>query len=405
MGLKQSCRRRADGDNHVEGGTASGCEGLLEGNGVKISRLAGLAAIAVLGIGGWLIFRRPDKPKPAAPEIPVTAGMTEIKDVPVYVRGLGTVQAYNTVTVKSRVDGQITKVQFVEGAEVRAGDPLFQIDPRPYQATLDQASANLQKDQAQLEGAERDLARYGKLVGPGFQTRQSFEDQQATVGQLQGSVKADQALIDSSKLNLDYADVRSPINGRTGARLVDLGNFVQASQATNLVTITQLKPIFVSFTVPQDALDQIRQNQAKAPLTVIAYAQDDKTELAEGRLSLINNQVDTTTGTILLKATFDNADERLWPGSFVNARLILSVRKDAVTVPAETVMQGPNGAYAYVIKPDQTVERQDIDVAATQDGMAVIGKGLGPNQKIVVDGQYRLTNGSKVRTAAPSKAG
>jgi multidrug efflux system membrane fusion protein len=372
---------------------------------VKLSRLFGLAAIVALGIAGWLVFRGPGAPKMAAqPAVPVMAGTTEVRDVPVYVRGLGTVQAFNTVTIKSRVDGQITQVQFTEGADVKTGDPLFQIDPRPYQATLEQAEANLQKDQAQLQGAQLDLERYSKLVTPGFQTRQSVDDQRAMVGQLQGSVKADQALIDSSKLNLEYAAVRSPIDGRTGARLVDLGNFVQASQATNLVTVTQLKPIFVTFTVPQDALDQIRLNQAKGQLTVLAYASDDKTLLADGKLTLINNQVDTTTGTILLKATFENADERLWPGEFIAARLILSVRKDAVTVPSQTVMQGPDGAYAYVIRPDQTVERKEVDVAATQDGVAVIGKGLEPNQSIVVEGQYRLVNGTKIKILPP-KAG
>ena len=303
---------------------------------LKQSHVIGLAAVIAIFAGGYVALHRQTQPKTAAQAlIPVTAGSTEVKDVPVFVRGLGTVQAFNTVTVKSRVDGQITQVLFTEGAEVKAGDPLFLIDPRPYQATLDQAEANLQRDQAQLAGAQRDLERYGKLVGPGFQTRQSFEDEKATVGQLEGSVKADQAAIDSGKLNLEYANVRSPITGRTGARLVDIGNFVQASLATNLVTVTQIKPIFVNFTVPQSALDEIRLNQAKEPLTVIAYDSDDKTALATGKLTLINNQVDTTTGTIELKATFDNADERLWPGEFINARLILSVRKGAITVPAQ----------------------------------------------------------------------
>ncbi len=369
---------------------------------MKKSHVIGLAAIIAVCAVGYVALHRQAQPKSAAQDvIPVTAGATEVKDVPVFVRGLGTVQAFNTVTIKSRVDGQITQVLFREGAEVNAGDPLFLIDPRPYQAALDQAEANLQRDQAQLAGAQRDLERYGKLVGPGFQTRQSFEDQKATVGQLEGSVKADQAAIDNGKLNIEYANVRSPITGRTGARLVDIGNFVQASLATNLVTVTQIKPIFVNFTVPQSALDDIRLNQAKAPLTVIAYDSDDKTALATGTLTLINNQVDATTGTIELKATFDNADERLWPGQFVNARLILSVRKGAITVPAQTIMQGPNGAYAYVINPDQTVERRAVDVAATQDGLAVISKGLDRDQTIVVDGQYRLVNGSKIKIVAP----
>jgi multidrug efflux system membrane fusion protein len=355
--------------------------------------------VAVVAVGGWYLihhFTTKNAPPPQA-AIPVTPGTVTVKDVPVYVRGLGTVQAYNTVTIKSRVDGQITQVLFTEGQEVKANDPLFQIDPRPFQAALEQAQANLQKDQAQLQGAQRDLVRFGKLIEPGFQTRQSYEDQMATVGQMTGSTKADQALIDSSQLNLDYANVRSPITGRTGARLVDIGNFIQSSAGTNLVTVTQMKPIFVTFTVPQDNLDQILQNQAQAPLTVVAYAADDKTVLAQGKLTLINNQVDTTTGTIQLKGTFDNEDERLWPGEFINARLIVSVKKNALTVPSQTVMQGPNGAYAYTIQPDKTVQRQEVDVALTQDGEAVIDKGLQANESVVVDGQYRLTRGSKVK--------
>jgi len=358
----------------------------------------GIVVVAVAVGGGYLIHHfTAKKPPPPQAVIPVTPGAITVKDVPVYVRGLGTVQAFNTVQIKSRVDGQITQVMFNEGQEVKEGDPLFQIDPRPFQAVLEQAQANLQKDQSQLQGAELDLARFAKLVEPGFQTRQSYDDQKATVGQLQGATKADQALIDSSQLNLDYANVRSPITGRTGARLVDLGNYVQASAGTNLVTVTQMKPIYVTFTVPQDNLDQIRQNQTQAPLTVQAYASDDKTLLATGKLTLINNQVDTTTGTIQLKATFGNEDERLWPGAFINTRLIVSTKKNALTVPAQTVMQGPNGAYAYTIKPDATVERKDIEVALTQDGEAVIDKGLAPDDKIVVDGQYRLTKGSKIK--------
>ena len=360
---------------------------------------AAIAVVLVIGGGGYLAHHfLSKKPPPPQAVIPVTQGKVVAKDMPIFVSGIGTVQAFNTVTIKSRVDGQITQVNFTEGQEVKTGDPLFQIDPRPYQASLEQAQANLQKDQSQLKGAQLDLDRFAKLVVPGFQTRQSYDDQKATVGQLEGATKADQALIDSSQLNLDYADIRSPIAGRTGARQVDLGNFVQASQATNLVTVTQMKPIFVTFTIPQETLDEIKTNQANGQLTVTAYASDDKTVLAQGKLTLINNQVDTTTGTVQLKATFDNNDERLWPGEFVNTRVIVSVRKDALTVPATTIMQGPNGAYAYTIKPDNTVQRQDVQVAATQDGLAVIEKGLSNNDTVVVSGQYRLTKGSKVKS-------
>jgi multidrug efflux system membrane fusion protein len=378
----------------------------LNGNaiaGIGWQRLA-LGAVVVIA-GGWFLLHYLNKPKGPPPQvaIPVTEGKVETKDMPVYVRGIGTVQAFNTVAIKSRVDGQITQVLFDEGQEVKAGDPLFQIDPRPYQAALEQAEGGLAKDQAQLGGAQLDLERYGKLVGPGYQTRQSFDDQRATVGQVQGSAKADQGLIDASKLNIEYASIRSPITGRTGARLVDIGNLIQASQGTNLVTVTQMKPIYVSFTIPQDALDQLLQNQAKGQLAVIAYASDDKTVLGEGKLTLIDNQVDTTTGTVRLKGTFANDDERLWPGEFVNARVVVSTRKNALVVPSQTVMQGSNGYYTYTIQPDGTAKRQVVKVAATQDGLTVVETGLNAGDNVIVEGQYRLTDGSKIKTSQPQQ--
>jgi membrane fusion protein, multidrug efflux system len=365
--------------------------------------LIGLGALAAAaGVTAWYVatnnpFANPRALATPPRTIPVTAGHSELRDVPVYVSGIGTIQAYNTVSVKSRVDGQITKVLFKEGQEVKAGDPLFQIDPRPFQAALEQAVATKQKDEAQLKGAQLDLERYRPLVSQGFQSRQSFEDQEATVGQLQGVIKADQAQIESAQLNLDYALVRAPIDGRTGQRLVDIGNFIQANQTTILVTVTQLKPIFLSFTLPQDGLDEIRQNQIKAPLAVDAVGSDDKSVLATGTLTLIDNQVDVSTGTIHLKATFANADERLWPGEFVTARLTLSVRKNAITVPAQTVMRGQNGTYVYVINADDTVTRRAVKVGLTQDNVAIIDSGLQADEHVVVDGQYRLSEGAKVR--------
>ena len=364
--------------------------------------LIGVVGLVVAaGVTAWYVttnnrFANPQALAPAR-TIPVTAAQPESRDVPVYVSGVGTIQAYNTVSVKSRVDGQITKVLFNEGQEVKAGDPLFQIDPRPFQAALDQAVGTKQKDEAQLKGAELDLERYRPLVGQGFQSRQSFEDQEATVGRLRGVIKADQAQIENAQLNLDYALVRAPIDGRTGQRLVDIGNFIQANQTTNLVTLTQLRPIFVSFTLPQDVLDDIRQNQIKAPLAVDAVGSDDKSVLATGTLTLVDNQVDISTGTIHLKATFANADERLWPGEFVTARVTLSVRKNAITVPAQTVMRGENGTYVYVIKTDDTVTRRAVTVGLTQDNLAIIESGLKAGEHVVVDGQYRLSDGAKVR--------
>jgi multidrug efflux system membrane fusion protein len=342
----------------------------------------------------------------APPGTPVTVGSAEAKDMPVYVRGIGTVQAYKMVTVKSRVDGQIMTVGFDEGQEVKAGDPLFQIDPRPFQAALDQAMANKQRDEAQLAGAAGDLERYGKLVGQGYQSRQSYDQQKATVDALKGSVAADAAAIETARLNLDYANVRAPITGRTGSRQVDPGNLVQASQNTALVTITQTKPIFVNFTVPQDHTDEIRTNQMSGALTVVAYGSDDKTELARGKVTLIENQIDAATGTLRLKGTFDNTDERLWPGEFVTVRLVLATRNDVVTVPQRTVMQGANDSFVYVVKADSTVERRTVVVTGHQDGVAIIEKGMVAGEKVVVDGQYRLTNGARIRvdTAKPESA-
>jgi multidrug efflux system membrane fusion protein len=337
----------------------------------------------------------------AAPGVPVTAGTVAAQDVPVFLNGIGTVQAYNMVAIKSRVDGQIVKVDFKEGQDVKEGEPLLQIDPRPFQAALEQAQANKQKDEAQLVGAQLDLDRYEKLIGSGWQTRQSYDQQKATVGQLQASIKGDEAQINTAKLNLSYSDIRSPIDGRLGAKLVDKGNLVHANDNAPLVTITEVKPIFVSFTLPQETLGDVRENHKGSPLVVYAYSGDGKKQLAEGKLTLIDNSIDQSTGTVHLKARFDNDDERLWPGQFVSLRVVLSTRREVATVPAQTVQNGPNGYYAYVIKPDDTVERRAVDIASIQDGIAVVTKGLSPGERIVVDGQYRLTEGVRVKPTAP----
>lgn len=368
--------------------------------------------VVLLGLGGlavWHFAPRAGVPgaraQTAPPAVPVTVGTVTARDVPRYLQGIGTVQAYNSVAIKSRVDGAIVQVAFTEGEEVHQGDRLFQIDPRPYEASLAQALAAKEKDQARLQTAQADLVRYGRLVGSGFQTRQSFEEQQGQVQQFQAAVKGDEASIDTARLNLGYTDIRAPIDGRLGARLVDIGNLVHAADNTSLVTITQIRPIFVSFTLPQSELDDIRQQQQKAPLDVIALSGDGKTQLAAGKLTLIDNMIDQTTGTIHLKATFANADERLWPGEFVNLRLVLGVRRNVATVPARTVQQGPDGDFAYVVSANDTVERRPIEVAATQDSLAVISKGLSPGERVVVDGQYGLTNGAHVRLLPPNQSG
>jgi membrane fusion protein, multidrug efflux system len=376
-----------------------------------LSKFGAGALLIGLVVAGYIGINQMgrDKARAAAsangqPAVPVVIAIAEARDVPVVIRGLGNVQAYKTVAIRSRVEGQIVKISFEEGQNVKAGDQLFQIDPRPFQAMLDQANANLKKDEAQLEGAQLDLERYGKLVPTGFQSKQSYDQQKATVDALRASMDADRAQIDNAKLNLSYADIRSPIDGRTGQRLIDLGNMVATNQNTTLVTITQIKPIFVNFTVPQYANHNLRKNQANHPLTVIAYSADDSYKLAEGELTLIDNQIEAQTGTLRLKATFANTDEQLWPGEFVNVRLELSMRKAAVTVPQRVVMQGANGAYAYVIKPDNTAERRVIEIESTQDGYTVISKGIAVGEKVVLDGQYRLSNGSPVRIDQPAAA-
>jgi membrane fusion protein, multidrug efflux system len=377
---------------------------------MKKLAIAALAALALIAAALLPRLFTPTHPavaadKPAAPApapgVPVTAGTVAAADVPVLLHAIGAVQAYNMVTIKSRVDGQIVGVDFTEGQNVKAGAPLIRIDPRPYQAALEQAEATKQKDEAQLVSVQQDLARWTELVAQGYKSKQTYDQTKAQVDTLKASIKADEAQISLARLNLGYATIRAPIDGRLGAKLVDIGNMVRATDAAGLVTVAQLQPIYLSFTLPQEQQHKLRDKQARAPLDVLAYGEDGKTPLATGKLTLIDNAVDQATGTIRLKATFDNADERLWPGEFINVRVVLNIRRGVPTVPAETVQQGPEGHYAYVIKDDGTVERRDVEVATVQDGIAVISRGLAAGEKIVVEGQYRLTQGARVRLAVP----
>jgi membrane fusion protein, multidrug efflux system len=334
---------------------------------------------------------------PQKPPVPVLAVAATAKDFPIIIRGLGSVQAFNTVTVKSRVDGQITNVAFQEGQYVHAGDLLLQIDPRPYQAQLAQANANKAKDQANLENAQRDLARIATLVQTQLAaTRQQYDTQKAQVDQLTAAVQADQAQIDAAKLNVEYSTVRSPIDGITGVRLVDVGNLVAASAGTSLVVVTQIKPIYVTFTVPERDLVLVRQTMARHPVSVLAFDNDDNQQLSEGRLTLVNNAVDQATGTVTLKSVFQNQDSALWPGQFINAHLVIDTVKNGVTVPAATVQMGPSGPFVYLIKPDETVEARPVSVTQVEGGTALIGKGLAVGDKIVASGQTGLSPGVKV---------
>ena len=346
-----------------------------------------------------------EKPEGPGPGVPVTAGTVATADVPILLNAIGTVQAYNMITVKSRVDGQIVTSDFKEGQEVKKGAPLFEIDPRPFQATLDQAQANLEKDQVNLANAQRNFARDSELIKSKLAvSQQQYDNDRAAAAAAQAVVDSDKAQVEAARLNVSYSTIVAPISGRLGARLVDAGNIVHASDAGGLVTIAQLQPIFVSFTLAQENAHKVRERQAVAPLEVRAYGHDNTTLLATGKLTLIDNAIDQATGTIHLKASFANADERLWPGEFVNVQVVLQVRKGVPTVPAQTVQEGPNGAYAYVIKKDDTVERRPVEVAAVQNGVAIVSKGLSPGERVVVDGQYRLTAGTRVRLLPPAAA-
>lgn len=370
-----------------------------------------IAVLAILAIGAGVYLSRVWEPSPPAvaaqkppsppPGVPVTAGTVAQADVPIILNAIGTVQASSMVTIKSRVDGQIVASDFTEGEQVKAGTILYQIDPRPFEAALEQALAAKRKDEAQLVSVEADLARWADLVALGIKSRQTYEQTKAQADQLRASIKGADAQIALAQLNLSYATIRSPIDGRLGARLVDVGNMVRAGEAAGLVTIAQIQPIVVSFALPQEHQHKVREKQARAPLEVRAIGGDGKTPLSVGKLTLIDNTIDQATGTLRLKATFTNEDERLWPGEFVNVRLLLNLRRGVATVPAQTVQDGPTGHYAYVIKDDNTVERRQVEVAAIQDGLAVIAKGLSPGEKVVVEGQYRLTQGARVRLAAP----
>jgi len=359
--------------------------------------VAGAAVCIAVAMLPELTSRTSAAPEPAAP-VPVVPGVVTQHDVPIYLSGVGTVIAYNTVAVRSQIQGQIVSINFNEGQKVRAGDLLAQIDPRPYQAQIDQLTANLERDQAQLDNALANLNRYATLGQNGWATPQLVDTQKAQVGQLQAAVKADKALIEAAKVNLSYTRLTSPIDGVTGIRQIDVGNVISPTNTNGLVVVTQLEPISLIFTLPETVLPQIQGEQQKtnAPLQVTAYSQDDTTRLAEGTLSLVNNEILQTTGSIQLKATFPNKSHRLWPGELVNVRLLVATRHNGLTVPASVVQHGPQGTYAYVINSDGSVSIRPIKVAQVEDGQALVDSGLAANEKVVVDGQYKLQPGVHV---------
>ena len=305
--------------------------------------------------------------------------------------------AYNNVVVHSLISGPITKITFTQGQKVKKGDQLAQIDPNPYQAQIDQITATRDRDQAQLVNAQANLGRYTPLLAKGFATSQLVATQQAQVIQLQATIKADEALLQSAQINLSYARLTSPIDGVTGIRQIDEGNIIHPTDTFGLVDVAQVQPISLIFTLPEDTLPQIQRQMAKGPLTVLAYSQDDKTQLDEGKLLLVDNQIVQTTGTIRLRATFPNVRNQLWPGALVNARLLLDTRNGGLTIAAEAVQQGPNGSYVYVVAPDGTAQTRPVTVTQLTGGDVLIDSGLKADETVVVDGQYRLAQGTPVQ--------
>jgi multidrug efflux system membrane fusion protein len=366
------------------------------------------AAVAGLGYFGWLRFHRDGlaqaenarKRAPVQIAVPVKIGPVEKADFPVYLTGLGTVQGFNTVVVRTRVDGQINRIAFQEGKFVKEGDTLVEIDPRPFQATLDQAKAKKVQDEANLANANLDLQRFTKLGE--FATRQQTDTQRSTVAQLTAQIAADTASIENAQTQLDYATIKAPFSGVAGLRQVDVGNIVNAATQTGIVSIAQIEPIAVIFTAPEDQLPAIKAALNASPPKVIALSTDGKRVLSTGTLALINNQVDTTSGTIRLKAVFDNKDHALWPGQSVSTRLLIKTLKDATVVADDAVQHGPDGLYAYAVNTENKAELRKIKVTNSIDGRSVVDEGLSPGQQVITSGQYKVQPGALVSTAVAS---
>ena len=361
--------------------------------------VAALIAAGGVALAGEHLRAATETGQPAVPPpaVPVVAGTVHQGDVPIYLRGVGTVIAYNNVIVRSQITGQIVKIAFKQGQTVHQGDLLAQIDPRPYQAQLDQAIANRDRDQAQLVNAQANLSRYTSLQQKGYASTQLVETQNAQFAQLQAMVKSDEGVIEQAQTNLSYTNLTAPIDGVVGIRQIDIGNIIHPTDPNGLVDLTQIQPISLFFSLPQTDFVEIQQQMARGPLTVEAYSQDDKTKLDEGKLDLIDNQIVQTTGTIRLRASFPNAKRMLWPGELIDARLLLEMRHDGLTIPPSAVQQGPNGSYVWVIGSDETVQTRAVVVSQISEGQALVDSGLQANEKIVAEGQYRLVAGTRVQ--------
>jgi multidrug efflux system membrane fusion protein len=370
-----------------------------------------IAAVGAVGYFGWQRFYGPNpraktesaqKSAPPTSNAPVrvTVKPVEKADFPVYLTGLGNVQGFNTVVVRSRVDGQIDQIAFREGQLVNQGELLAEIDPRPYQAALDQAKAKKAQDEANLANANLDLQRFTRLGE--FATRQQTDTQRSTVAQLTAQIAADDAAISNAQTQVDYTTVKAPISGVAGLRQVDQGNIVNASTQTGIVTIAQIEPIAVIFTAPEEQLPYINEAQSVQPLKVIAITTDGKKPLAEGTLAVVNNQVDSTSGTIRLKAVFDNRNHALWPGQSVSTRLLVKTLKDATVVPDDAIQHSTDGLYAYIVNQDNKAELRKVKVSQSIDGRSVVDEGLSPGQQVITGGQFKVQPGTLVSTAVAS---
>jgi membrane fusion protein, multidrug efflux system len=370
---------------------------------------AALAILAAGGAGYWYCSQGPQPAHaarpPARPAVPVTVAMAAKQDIPIYLSGLGTVQASFTVGIHSQVDGKLQEVLFTEGQHVKKGDVLAKIDPRLYQAALDQAKGKKAQDEAQLISAGKDLARSKELVLKNVTSQQIVDQQQGKVDQLKASIVSDDAAIDTAQTQLDYTSITAPNDGRIGVRLVDPGNIVHANDQGSLATLVLTQPSAVMFTLPARSLDSIRDALKRGPVEVTAYDQDNRRALATGTLLLIDNQIDPATSTIKLKAMFPNRDEQLWPGEFVNARVLVETRSNAVVVPSGAVQRGPNGPFVWVVDANDVAEARPIEAGPRTEQLTVVTSGLSGGERVVTDGQYKLQRGAPVSYAAPATAG
>jgi multidrug efflux system membrane fusion protein len=364
--------------------------------------IGALLILVALGIAWWAGLFRPTPAKKTPGGVQVETVAVQTSDVPVYLEGLGTVQALYTDTITARVDGQLDTVAFTEGQMVAKGDLLAQIDPRPYQAALDAALANQAKDSATLASAQHDLDRYVQLAPEDLASKQTVDDQRGLVGSLTAQVKSDAAATENARTQLDYTRITSPIQGRTGIRLVDPGNIVHAADTTGIVVVTQVQPISCIFTLPEDALPRVSAAMAAGPVSVTAISRDGKLELDHGIVALIDNQIDQSTGTIRIKARFPNAHNTLWPGEFVMMRMLVQTDRNALTIPSSAVLRGPDGAFTYVVKADSTAEVRPITLGDELNGVTLVTAGLKPGEMVVTSNQYRVQPGSRLAVVKPA---